>query len=294
MTTQSITSGQEKQFKRFVEDAAEKALREVGLGKDELQKLIENGNEFQAYIIAGIRRFSAVDKQFTKKDEEVKSDYVYPKEYKGPKPIEDQIKALAKIFDLDPSQALEFAKNLPELPKGAEEWFAILRWKRVAKTYGEAVEKALKQIKQQHKGDFCNWREGKLGELYLRQHKGTIKKLQVLADQQKDCDILVIPAQFGRRHNGRAVRWVREIFMANEFGFGAFAIGCMLLTHPERLVSYHDLWIDCPGDEYAPDADGNFSDAPYFSFSVENVRLGTLYIGGEGTHYGSVTGFLPQ
>ena len=294
MTTQSITSGQEKQFKRFVEDAAEKALREVGLDRDGLQRLIENGNEFQAHIIAGIRRFSAADKQFTKKDEEVKSDYVYPKEYKGPKPIEDQIKALAKIFDLDPSQALEFAKNLPELPKGAEEWFAILRWKRVAKTYGEAVEKALKQIKQQHKGDFCNWREGKLGGQYLRQHKHTIKKLQVLADQQKDCDILVIPAQFGRRHNGRAVRWVREIFMANEFGFGAFAIGCMLLTHPERLVSYHDLWIDCPGDEYAPDADGNFSDAPYFSFSVENVRLGTLYIGGEGTHYGSVTGFLPQ
>ena len=294
MTIQSITSGQEKQFKRFAEDAAEKALKEVGLDRDGLQRLIENGNEFQAYIIAGIRRFSAVDKQLTKKDEEVKSGYVYPKEYKGPKPIEDQIKALAKIFDLDPSQTLEFAKNLPELPNGAEGWFAILKWQKVANTYGEAVEKVLEQIKQQHKGNFCNWREGKLGGQYLRQHKDTVKKLQVLADQQKDCDILVVPAQFGRRHNGRNVRWVREIFMANEFGFGAFAIGCMLLTHPERLVSYHDLWIDCPGDEYAPAADGNFLDAPYFSFSVENVRLGTLYIGNAGAHYGSVTGFLPQ
>jgi hypothetical protein len=30
---------------------------------------------------------------------------------------------------------------------------------------------------------------------------------------------------------------------ANECGLGAFAIGIMLLTHPERLKHYDDLWI---------------------------------------------------
>jgi len=67
MTTKSITSGQTKQFKRFVEDAAEKALALVGLDKDGLQKLIENGDEFQACIITGIRELS-VSNQFA--DEE--------------------------------------------------------------------------------------------------------------------------------------------------------------------------------------------------------------------------------
>jgi len=68
MTTQSITSGQIKQYKRFVEDAADKALVEVGLDKDGLQKLIKNGDEFQTRIIAGIRELS-VSNQFA--DEEV-------------------------------------------------------------------------------------------------------------------------------------------------------------------------------------------------------------------------------
>ena len=80
MTTQSITSGQEKQYKRFVEDSALKALKEVGLDKDGLQKLIENGDEFQARIITGIRELS-VSNQFA--DEEVESSYGYPEGYKA-------------------------------------------------------------------------------------------------------------------------------------------------------------------------------------------------------------------
>ena len=260
MTTQSITSGQEKQYKRFVEDAAEKALKEVGLDKDGLQKLIENGDEFQARIITGIRELS-VSNQFS--DEEVASSYGYLSGYK-PKGITEQTNILRQLFS-GIGYADEKLADQP-LPANAEGWFAIPRWQKVAKTYGEAAEKVLELIKQQHKGKFYNWREGKLGEQYLRQHERTAKKLHVLGDQQKDYDILVVPAQFGLRHRGRSVRRAREVFTANEFGLGAFEIGCMLLTHPERLVSYDDLWIDCAGDEYAPDAGGGFSYAPFFFF----------------------------
>ena len=52
MTTQSITSitdGQRKQYRRFVEDAADKVLAEARIDKDGLQKLIENGDEFQSH-----------------------------------------------------------------------------------------------------------------------------------------------------------------------------------------------------------------------------------------------------
>src|SRR3989344_4673510 len=86
------------------------------------QRLNEHGGELQDGIAKLIAELS-VSNQYA--NEEVRSNYKYPKEYKGPKPILDQIKAIAKIFDLDPSHAIEFAKNLPALPDGAEGWFAI-------------------------------------------------------------------------------------------------------------------------------------------------------------------------
>jgi len=288
MTTQSITSGQTKQFKRFVEDAAERALKEVGFDKDGLQRLIERGDEFQARIITGIKELS-VSNQFA--DEEAKSSYVYPKGYKV-KGITAQTNILRQLIP-----GIGFAdEKLAEqpLPANTEGWFAIPRWQSVAKTYNEAVEKVLELIKQQHKGKFYNWGEGKLGDQYLRQHERTAKKLQMLGDQQKDYDILVVPAQFGLRHRGRSVRRAREVFTANEFGLGAFEIGYMLLTHPERLVSYDDLWIDCAGDEYAPGADGGFSRAPCFGFRVGEIEFATDWFDDARSRYGSASGFLPQ
>jgi len=288
MTTQSITSGQTKQYKRFVEDAADKALAEVGLDKDRLQKLIENGDEFQARIIAGIRELS-VSNQFA--DEEVESSYGYLSGYK-PKGITEQTNSLRQLFP-----GIGFAnEKLAEqpLPPNAKGWFAIPKWQSVAKTYNEAVQKVLDLIKKQRKGKFYNWREGKLGEKYFRQHERTAKKLETLAEQQKDYDILVVAAQFGLRHRGRSVRRAREVFTANEFGLGAFEIGCMLLTHPERLVSYDDLWIDCAGNEYGPGADGDFSDAPFFDFGVGEVGFGADWFGHARSGYGSASGFLPQ
>ncbi|PIS39929.1 MAG: hypothetical protein COT32_02485 [Candidatus Nealsonbacteria bacterium CG08_land_8_20_14_0_20_36_22] len=288
MNTISITSGQEKQFKRFVEDAADKALAEVGLDKDGLQKLIENGDEFQARIITDIRELS-VSNQFA--DEERESSYVYSEGYKV-KGITAQTNILRQLIP-----GIGFAdEKLAEqpLPPNAEGWFAIPRWQKVAKTYGEAVEKVLELIKQQHKGKFYNWCEGKLGEQYLRQHERTAKKLQVLGDQQKDYDIMVVPAQFGLCHRGRSVRRAREVFTTNEFGLGAFEIGCMLLTHPERLVSFDDLWIDCAGDEYAPVAVGVFSHAPCFRFGGGEVRFDSCWFEYAFSFYGSASAFLSK
>ena len=288
MTTKSITSGQAKQYKRFVEDTAEKALKEVGLDKDGLQRLIENGDEFQARIVAGIRELS-VSNQFA--DEEVKSNYGYLSGYK-PKGITEQTNILRQLFS-----GIGFAnEKLAEqpLPANAEGWFAIPRWQSVAKTYNEAVQKVLDLIKKQREGKFYNWCEGRLGKQYLRRHERTAKKLQVLADQQKGYDILVVAAQFGLRHRGRSVRRAREVFTANEFGLGAFEIGCMLLTHPERLQHYDDLWIDCAGDEYAPGADGDFSTAPCFGFYGGEVEFSTIWFDNPNEYYGSASGFLPQ
>lgn len=289
MTTRSITSitdGQKKQYLRFVEDAAERALKETALDKDGIQKLIENGAEFQARIVTGIKELS-VSNQFA--DEEVKSSYAYPKGYKV-KGITEQTNILRQLFP-----GVGFAdEKLAEqpLPPNAEGWFAIPKWQTLAPTYGEAVEKVLAMIGSKRK--FYNYRDGQLGAEYLRQHEKTVKAFQKLGREQKGHNILVVAAQLGMRHRGKSVRRAREVFAENEFGLGAFAIGIMVLTHPERLVAWEQLHFDCAGDEFASGAGGDFSHAPFFYFVDGGVGFHARWYGHAHGDYGSASAFLSQ
>jgi hypothetical protein len=231
MMTEKITSNQRKQIVRFVEDG----IDAMNLQKDGAQRLIENGGEFQAELKKLVERFS-ITNQYA--DEEVESSYGYLSGY-TPKGITEQTNRLRELFP-----GIGYAnEKLAEgaLPENAEGWFAIPRWEKVAPTYGEAVQKVLDLIKQTRNGAFYNYREGELGPNQLRQSAKAKSVFQKLGDEQKDQDILVVPAQFGIRHRGRSVRRAREVMNANECGLGAFAIGIMLLTHPERLQHYDDL-----------------------------------------------------
>ncbi len=285
----NITEGQRKQYKRFVEDAADKALVETSLDKDGLQRVIENGDELQVAIVAKLKELS-VSNEYA--DEEVKSSYGYLSGYTKPKGIAEQTNILRQLFP-GIGYADEAVANQP-LPAGAEGWFAIPRWEKIAPTYNEAVEKVLAAIKTQRKGKFYNWREGNLGPQYLRQTAKAARMFQKLGDEQKDHDILVVPAQFGFRHGGRSVRRARAVMNSGEFGLGAFAVGIMILTHPERLKHYDDLWIDCAGDEYSPGAAGRFESAPYFYFDDGRVRFDAHWFDSAFEHYGSASGFVSQ
>ena len=295
----SITDGQKKQYMRFVEDAAERALQEANPDKDGIQKLISNGGEFQADIIASIKKHS-VSNQFA--DEEVSSNYAYPKEYKGPKSIEEQIKALAEILNLDPTSTLEYAKNLPELPEGAEGWFAIPSVSALAKKHfpevtdpAEQYCRAVQLIHQKiaDSRSFYNYRDGQITTDRLRVHARTAHALDQIVETQSG-DILIVAAQFGMRHRGKSVRRAREVFVANEFGLGSLAVGSMLLTHPEREVQWEQLHMDCAGDEFAPHADGQFFCAPFFSFNGGLVEFYTCWVFHASGRYGSVSAFVPQ
>ncbi len=286
MMTEKITSNQRKQIVRFVEDG----IDAMNLQKDGAQRLIENGGEFQTELKKLVERFS-ITNQYA--DEEVESSYGYLSGYKpNGKGITEQTNRLRELFP-----GIGYAnEKLAEatLPENAEGWFAIPRWEKVAPTYGEAVQKVLDLIKQTRNGAFYNYREGELGSNQLRQSAKTVSIFQKLGDEQKDQDILVVPAQFGIRHRGRSVRRAREVMNANECGLGAFAIGIMLLTHPERLQHYDDLWIDCGGDEFAPNADGVFSKSPYFEFHGDWVGFVTRDVGFACVFYGSASVCLPQ
>jgi hypothetical protein len=292
MTTQSITSitdGQKKQYLRFVEDAAERTLKEVGLNKEGLQKLIEHGDEFQSRIIAGIRELS-VSNQFV--DEEVEFEYGYLSGYQ-PKGIADQVARLKELFPELGTADVELASQ--PLPPNAEGCFAIPRWEKISETYNEAVERVLAKISETRDGQFYNWRKGELSPNRLRQHERTVTMFKKLGDQQTVHDILIVPAQFGLRHRGRSVRRTREVFNASEIGLGAFAVGIMLLTHPERLQYYYDLYIDCAGDEYDfPDDEDRFSCAPVFGFRGTRFEFGAGWVDSAGDRCGSASGFVSQ
>lgn len=227
-------------------------------------------------------------------NEEVKSRYGYPTGYRL-RCISEQANILRAMFagvgNIDPDYLSRIKRGEIALPAGAERWFAIPRWQNLATTYNEALDKVLAMLASTR--PFKNWRAGQLGPDRLRQSGRAIHALDLLAEQQNGADILIVPAQFGQRHAGRSVRRAREVFTANEFGLGAYEVGIMLLTHPERLVSHENLWPDCPGDEYAVD-DGRFVLAPYFRFGGGQLGFDSGWSVFADADFGSASGFLPQ
>lgn len=301
LTQSTATPGQLRQITRVGTDALEKAITEFGMDKDGAQRVHAQGDEFaeaiRMAVIASLKELS-VSNQY--EDEEVESLYGYLSGYK-PKGLTEQCNQLRVLFPgigfCNHDLLAQIDAGKVALPENAEGWFVIPNWMKNQKifgeTYGEALQKVLDTISLARNGRFVNYREGQLDETHLRQTARTKKFFQQLAKAQGDPDILIVPAQFGIRHRSRSVRRARVVFLANECGLGAFAIGIMLLTHPERLANYDDLYIDCAGDEFSPDADGVFSAAPVFYY-VGSVEFYTRFVHSTDGSYGSASAFLPQ
>ena len=266
------------------------------------QKLNERGGEFQDGVLKLIRELTTPN-QYA--NEEVKSSFIYyPKEYKGPKPIEDQIRAVAESFGLNPRPAAEYVlgKKLPALPTGAEGWFAIPSVTALAaKFFPEVTDpaqqycRAVQLIHEKIKASrpFYNWREGQIRPSQLRVHARTAHALDMVAEEQKG-DILIVACQLGMLHRGQSVRRAREVFAATEFGLTSLAVGSIVLVHPERLVRYEELDMDCSGDEFSDGGDDSFGHAPYFCFYDGRVKFGSLGVSLAVGSFGSASAFLPQ
>ena len=279
----SVTHRDPKGLK-FV-SVVEAAYDKAGLSDEEAQRV--NDTPGLADLIGDFITKNRRSNQFA--DEEISSTYDYPKGYQV-RPIAEQVARLKELFPELNGANLEIAKG--ELPEGAEGWFAIPRWERLGKSYAEAFEQRIIPTLEATFPKFCNYRKGELSAKYLRQHPRTIEMYERLAAEQEGYDILIIPAQFGLRHRGRSVRRAREMFVANEFGLGAFAVGCMLLTHPERLVCWEQLHIDCGGDEYNWLAAGDWSYCPFFRFSGGQVEFRAYGVDRAFQCFGSASGFL--
>jgi hypothetical protein len=112
MTTQSITPKQEKQYDRFLEDAGNRARKEVNPDKEGLQRLFARGGEFQAYVVAGIRRFSAVTPNYDLARTILGKDFISPEEVTKSRGVAYTDDQLAKFGDTLPSQeVLEWCRD---------------------------------------------------------------------------------------------------------------------------------------------------------------------------------------
>lgn len=109
-THTDVTAHQKKQYSRFVEDAAARALKEIDPDKDGLQRLIERGGEFQAHVLAGLRLFTAK-----------LSDYDAVRAILGPDFIEPgEIAKICGPIAYSDEQIEQFAATMPS--EGELEW----------------------------------------------------------------------------------------------------------------------------------------------------------------------------
>lgn len=291
------TAGQSKQLSRLGADAVEKALDFDHLDHHTAQRVIEHGDEFAEAIHAAIRasvKSLLLPDRF--KDEEVLSLYGYLSGYRIPKNITMQCNILRRFFPELGSADEKLAER--PLPHHAEGWFAIPKWQALAGTYGEAVQKVFDALRITRRGKFYNCREGELDSAHLRQSARTTEIFQKVVDEQEKHTILVVPAQFGIRHRGRSVRRAREVFLQNEFdefGLGSFEVGIMLLTHPDRLQHYDDLWVDCAGDDFNDlNDDARFSRIPSFNYFYDgDLQFVTGWTADPNEGCGSASAFVP-
>lgn len=198
------------------------------------------------------------------------------------KSLKTQHETLEALFSKTPKKAVK--------PETLE--VLIPKWQEIASIYGEAVEKMIANVKCSRPA--FDYREGQ----WAKQVRETERKKEMFAklpDFTEDPRFKVLTVQMGEKYKGRSVEDVRKSYDSNEFGLGIFEVGAILLTHPEILSKYEDLWIDCPGDEFDDSNDAvRFDHAPIVSFRGGGVRFGADGVSSVGVSYGSASGFSPQ
>jgi hypothetical protein len=224
----------------------------------------------------------------------------YPPEYGGPRPLTEQISHLVWRFGLSPIQALAYVeRGLPQLPPGAEGWFAVPSVDglavRIFPEVADPVERYRRAVRHAFRvlgatQEFNNQSAESQVIPGLCRAERSAQALALIAQEQPG-DILIVAAQIGRLHRGLAAREIE--FNAWEYGLGTFEAAVIILTHPQRLVRLEELDLDCPGDTCARMPDGQPSNVPVFSHSGSGIVCSSNWRGSCCDRTGQATGFLP-
>lgn len=191
------------------------------------------------------------------------------------KKLHEQNKTLKKYFDITVSIPVT---GLPKEHSESEGTFLIPKWEKLGKTYNEAVARVLEALKKDR--PCYDYRDGNWSEKYLRPIPRIVPE--------------IVSGQMGKKWKGVSVKSVRKNAAKDEVLLGIYEIGIILLTNPDILKSYDDLWIDCAGDEYSYDGDGVFSRSPFFEFFGGRLRFGAGGVDFARVRCGAVSVFPPQ
>jgi hypothetical protein len=214
------------------------------------------------------------------KDEEVESGFGYPEGFRI-KSVASQLKLLQEYFGPALDKGADLSIVQQPLPKHAEGYYAIPRWKLIAPTYGEALAKLFAAIRTQR----WLYDHPSPHSEYFQKDQRTASFMKTIETQQSGQDVLIVAAQFGMRHRGRSARRARHIFLSNEFGLDTFAVGCMILTHPHRFQDNNDLSVKCLGDNagQSPE-DGKLTGMPTYSYERSSHMI----------NFGFYASFIPS
>lgn len=202
-----------------------------------------------------------------------------------------QIERAGKIFGIETSHALEYAKALPEISDEAEAWSVTPKFSAIGETYEIASRKVVDMTTG------MEWFDGDSGtgcaEGFLRQSGEKAKILNELYDSQKG-DIVIFPAQFGLRLRGFTAICARNCFKENEFGLGVFELVANNLINPGRFGANANFRIMLMGDEFGSNHRKEYClDFPGVRIGEKGLNLTFLESHVHGNNYAVPTGFLP-
>ena len=168
--------------------------------------------------------------------------------YLRPDSVQNQIDIIRSHWPvINPDRAIRFIRNVYptlQLPSWIEGPFVQIRPGFFSNVYREELQEVLKALTNSRSERFFNHCEKQIGN--FRRSSKLIAAYHRITDQQPNSDLLIVPAQFGKRYRGCSVDQVRKKITIIEFGEGIRNGAVMLLTNPNRLRHVKDLWLDLP------------------------------------------------
>lgn len=270
--------------KKIVQKAASDVFEDLHLHEIEMQSILQDAKHLESAVRDEIRVYIKASGGLCRHlRDRVVSDFTYPTNYVVRDFAEqmDSLQVLSRNL-----RSSKISSAMERLPNFAEGYFAIPPWWMVADSYDKAVRVVLKQLAINR--PVVSWQP--------RFRYQPVRRSEWLYRSCKRSwnEIMAVPAQFGLRHRGRSFRCAEELYQPHEFGLGAFAACCMLLTHPERLVKNDDLQILCAGDVCTWAGNRVPYVVPFLRIQDDMVELSELWVDHYSTGLGSITGFTTR
>ncbi len=293
----AASDGQLSQIAHVINDAGAKVVMGFGLSRQGAQAVHAQGNKLARAVRSAV---TEVLKEVTSSQPVRRSGGLVSNVGYTYTPIDIRTQVLmirllfpeAQLTTINNGLLAQIVEGKLELPKGAEGWFAIPNIWKSSGSYNDWVSIVLDKIGQALNSGtiLC---DSNYDIRRISERSVTNQRLKAVSKAQGDPDILIIPAQLGKRYAGRsAERVFRDMNHQKEYRLGVFASGCMLLTHLSRLQKSTDLALDCAGDIWRTD-EGDYVEAPWFFASATGgLGLGKRPTDVASVHCGSATGFV--